>query len=100
MNNSDWEIEVALRVSGRGRIGADGMAIWFTEEKGTDGPVFGSNDHWKGLGVFLDSFDNDLQVNYFLIFNTTTLQYTRLNNYLTSFMRFNYLSKTIHTFLS
>ena len=42
---------------------------------GTDGPVFGSNDNWNGLGIFLDSFDNDGQViilmNYFINnFNT------------------------------
>ena len=30
--------------------------------KGIEGPVFGSNDYWKGLAVFFDSFDNDGQV--------------------------------------
>lgn len=59
----DWEIEVIMRVNGRGRIGADGMAIWFTDKIGVDGPVFGSNDQWNGLGIFLDSFDNDGQQN-------------------------------------
>lgn len=54
-----WLLELKLRINGRGRIGADGMAIWFTETPGVEGPVFGSNDNWKGLGVFLDSFDND-----------------------------------------
>ena len=38
------------------------QAIWFTEEAGVEGSVFGSNDQWKGLGVFLDSFDNDALV--------------------------------------
>ena len=38
------------------------QALWFTEQKGSEGQVFGSNDQWKGLGVFLDSFDNDNQV--------------------------------------
>lgn len=33
-----------------------------TEQVGVDGNVFGSNDNWKGLGVFLDSFDNDAMV--------------------------------------
>jgi hypothetical protein len=37
------------------------LALWYTEEIGKEGPVFGSNDHWVGLGVFLDSFDNDGQ---------------------------------------
>jgi len=63
LQSSDWEAEIVCRVNGRGRVGADGMAIWFTEQIGTDGPVFGSNDHWKGLAIFLDSFDNDGQQN-------------------------------------
>lgn len=55
-----WEVELVFRVTGRGRIGADGLAFWFTESKGAyDGPVFGSSDKWVGLGVFFDSFDND-----------------------------------------
>lgn len=35
------------------------QAIWYTAEKGKEGPVFGSNDQWNGLGLFFDSFDND-----------------------------------------
>ncbi|XP_025083131.1 protein ERGIC-53-like isoform X1 [Pomacea canaliculata] len=61
--SQNWLLEVAVRVTGRGRIGADGMAIWFTSQKGTEGSVFGSSDQWNGLGVFLDSFDNDNQHN-------------------------------------
>lgn len=54
-----WEAEIHFRVTGRGRIGADGLAFWFARNKGVEGPVFGSNDKWDGLGVFFDSFDND-----------------------------------------
>lgn len=54
-----WEVELIFRVTGRGRIGADGLAFWYTESRGQDGPVFGSNDQWNGLGIFFDSFDND-----------------------------------------
>uniref|UniRef100_A0A1W7RAJ5 Protein ERGIC-53 n=1 Tax=Hadrurus spadix TaxID=141984 RepID=A0A1W7RAJ5_9SCOR len=54
-----WEIELVFRVNGRGRLGADGLAFWYTDKKGVEGPVFGSNDNWVGLGVFFDSFDND-----------------------------------------
>jgi lectin, mannose-binding 1 len=35
------------------------QAIWYTEERAQDGPVFGNHDNWKGLGLFFDSFDND-----------------------------------------
>lgn len=55
-----WEVDLVFRVTGRGRIGADGLAFWYVENKGAyDGPVFGSSDKWVGLGLFFDSFDND-----------------------------------------
>jgi len=54
-----WEVEMWFRVTGRGRIGADGLALWYTTDRMEDGPVFGSKDKWNGLGVLFDSFDND-----------------------------------------
>jgi len=54
-----WEIELTFRVTGRGRIGADGLAFWYTAAQGLEGPVYGSSDQWIGLGLFFDSFDND-----------------------------------------
>ncbi|KAK4884644.1 hypothetical protein RN001_000915 [Aquatica leii] len=55
-----WEVDIVFRVTGRGRIGADGLAFWYTQSKGAyDGDVFGSSDKWVGLGIFFDSFDND-----------------------------------------
>jgi len=58
-----WEVEVFLKISGRGRVGGDGTAVWFTEDAGHPGPVFGSADKWKGMGLFFDSFDNDGEQN-------------------------------------
>lgn len=55
-----WEVELIFRITGRGRVGADGLAFWYTADQGAyDGNVFGSSDKWVGLGVFFDSFDND-----------------------------------------
>ena len=54
-----WEVEIMFRVNGKGRIGADGLAFWFTSQKYLEGPVFGSSDNWRGLALFFDSFDND-----------------------------------------
>ncbi|XP_076241591.1 lectin, mannose binding protein ergic53 [Calliopsis andreniformis] len=55
-----WEVELIFRITGRGRIGADGLAFWYTSSKGSyNGTVFGSSDQWNGLGIFFDSFDND-----------------------------------------
>ncbi|CAG2176588.1 unnamed protein product [Oppiella nova] len=54
-----WEVELVFRVNGRGRLGADGLAFWFTDQRSVEGPVFGAADNWKGLALFFDSFDND-----------------------------------------
>ncbi|XP_014474951.1 PREDICTED: protein ERGIC-53 isoform X2 [Dinoponera quadriceps] len=55
-----WEVDIVFRITGRGRIGADGLAVWYTTAKGAyNGTVFGSSDMWTGLGIFFDSFDND-----------------------------------------
>merc|ERR1719422_704233 len=58
-----WEVDLTFKVTGRGRIGADGLAFWYTAAKSTESPatghVYGSVDQWIGLGVFFDSFDND-----------------------------------------
>lgn len=34
------------------------MAIWITKERATPGTVFGSTDHFEGLGVFIDTYKN------------------------------------------
>ena len=38
-NFDSWEAELQFRVTGRGRIGADGLAFWYTATKGFEGPV-------------------------------------------------------------
>uniref|UniRef100_A0A3P9HRV8 Lectin, mannose binding 1 n=1 Tax=Oryzias latipes TaxID=8090 RepID=A0A3P9HRV8_ORYLA len=63
VNFEHWEAEVTFRVSGRGRTGADGLAVWFSTAQGIDGPVYGAADRWDGVGIFFDSFDNDAKKN-------------------------------------
>lgn len=58
-----WEVDLVFRVNGKGRLGADGLAFWYTSQRYPSGPVFGSADHWHGLALFFDSFDNDNQGN-------------------------------------
>lgn len=50
------------------------QAIWYTENQGLEGPVFGSADMWNGVGIFFDSFDNDGKV-YLLSGLLSTLIY-------------------------
>ena len=71
-------VDITLRVTGRLKTGADGMvsvayshslfthtlspptqAIWFTAAPGSEGMAFGNSETWHGLGVILDSFDNN-----------------------------------------
>lgn len=79
-----WEVEIVFRVTGRGRIGADGLAFWYTTQKGDyNGPVFGSSDRWNGLGLFFDSFDNDNKHNnpYIMaVVNDGTKQFDHQND--------------------
>lgn len=54
-----WMLDVSLRVTGRLKTGADGLAIWFTSSVGSEGLAFGNTEIWTGLGIVLDSFDNN-----------------------------------------
>ncbi|KAF9823155.1 hypothetical protein SFRURICE_016048 [Spodoptera frugiperda] len=56
LNFDWWEIDIMFKVTGRGRIGADGLAFWYTTQRGDyTGEVFGSSDRWNGLAVIFDS---------------------------------------------
>lgn len=84
LNFDWWDLDIAFRVSGRGRVGADGLAFWYTQAKGSyDGDVFGSSDKWTGLGIFFDSFDNDNKHNnpYIMaVLNDGTRQFDHQND--------------------
>jgi len=43
------------------KVGADGLAFWYTKERAQPGPVMGNIDRWTGLGIIVDTFDNDGQ---------------------------------------
>lgn len=44
-----------LKISGQHIGGGRGMAFWYTNDPNKDGPIYGSKDNWRGLGVWLDS---------------------------------------------
>uniref|UniRef100_A0AAY4ENJ5 L-type lectin-like domain-containing protein n=1 Tax=Denticeps clupeoides TaxID=299321 RepID=A0AAY4ENJ5_9TELE len=58
----DWEMHVQFRVHGLGKknLHGDGIAIWYTKERLQLGSVFGNQEHFVGLAIFLDTFRNDL----------------------------------------
>uniref|UniRef100_A0A7S1V6Y2 L-type lectin-like domain-containing protein n=1 Tax=Sexangularia sp. CB-2014 TaxID=1486929 RepID=A0A7S1V6Y2_9EUKA len=58
----DFSVEVEFRIGGGGRQGAEGLALWFVDPDAIDpddSSTFGSSDRWVGLGIFIDTFDND-----------------------------------------
>ena len=55
-------MQITFKIYGGGRtLAADGIAIWYTAARMGPGPVFGSMDEFKGLGVFLDTYKNGEQ---------------------------------------
>ncbi|KAF9923827.1 hypothetical protein FBU30_006111 [Linnemannia zychae] len=53
----EWEVELQFKAFGHGQTGGKGLAFWYTQDRAVDGPVFGSKDQWKGLGIFMDTSD-------------------------------------------
>ncbi|XP_076439402.1 VIP36-like protein [Babylonia areolata] len=57
--SSNWEVHIQFKVHGATRSWfGDGMAFWYTQERMETGPVFGNQDYFTGLGVFLDTYVN------------------------------------------
>lgn len=57
-----WEATVTFNIRSRSSPGADGMGFWYVERphKGLKpGPVMGMAGNFHGLGILLDSYDND-----------------------------------------
>ncbi|KAM9093647.1 LOW QUALITY PROTEIN: protein ERGIC-53-like [Megaptera novaeangliae] len=58
---SAWEVEMQMRVTGPGRRGAQGMAVWYTQGRGQVGSVLGALDSGDGIGILFDSSAEDTQ---------------------------------------
>lgn len=53
------QVEVEFAITGTGHLFGDGMGIFFTNQRAQEGPVFGSQDKFEGLGVFIDTYKNN-----------------------------------------
>lgn len=47
-----------LHTSGSRRIYGDGLAMWILDKPSVGGEVFGAGNHFKGLGIFVDTYRN------------------------------------------
>ncbi|KAF9205008.1 hypothetical protein BGZ49_004585 [Haplosporangium sp. Z 27] len=53
----EWEVEFSFKAHGQSFVGGKGLAFWYTEERATEGNLFGNKERWNGLGVFMDTSD-------------------------------------------
>lgn len=56
-----WTANIGFRVHSLNSLGGDGFAFWYSDKRSVNGgPLFGASDKsFKGLGIIIDSFDND-----------------------------------------
>ncbi|KAK6031042.1 Legume-like lectin family protein, partial [Ostertagia ostertagi] len=55
VESENFQIDVSLKITGQGRIGAEwngnlSALFRYTAQMGALGPVFGANDFWTGMG--------------------------------------------------
>lgn len=53
------QMVVEFKIHGTGTLYGDGFALWLTEERAKPGNVFGSTDHFTGLGIVIDTYKNN-----------------------------------------
>ncbi|XP_004712094.2 protein ERGIC-53-like [Echinops telfairi] len=58
---SAWEVEMHIRVTGPGRRGAQGLALWYTRDRGHVGSILEGPASWDGIKVLFDSSVGDTQ---------------------------------------
>lgn len=59
IKSRNWEVHLEFRVFGRGKdLFGDGLTFWYTRDTLRTGPVFGNEEFFSGLAVFLDTYAN------------------------------------------
>ena len=54
---------IHFNVHGSGKkLFGDGFALWYTANMGYEGPVFGNQNYFRGMGIFFDTYSNVQQV--------------------------------------
>ena len=52
-------VQVKFNINGVSTLGADGFAFWLVREVEVLGKFFGFVEKFHGLGVVIDTYDND-----------------------------------------
>lgn len=56
---TEWSFTTRLSIRGGEVEGGAGLAFWYTLDGHATGPVLGGPDKWRGLGLLLDTYDDD-----------------------------------------
>lgn len=53
-----FEMELTFHMHAKSNLVGDGFAIWFVDQKSDIGDVFGAQNNFNGLGIFIDTYKN------------------------------------------
>ncbi|KAJ1917314.1 hypothetical protein H4219_003273 [Mycoemilia scoparia] len=54
-----WQIDFEINIGGKGGyLYGDGMAMWATRGRLSQGPIYGNMDYFDGLGIVFDTYAN------------------------------------------
>eukprot|EP00835_Amoeboradix_gromovi_P001244 NODE_53_length_26956_cov_0.387348.p10 type:complete len:261 gc:universal NODE_53_length_26956_cov_0.387348:6436-7218(+) len=57
--SGSFEMDMEFKIHGKNTgLAGDGMALWFVEDKFTNGEAIGFKSSWNGIGVILDTYNN------------------------------------------
>uniref|UniRef100_A0A915C5D7 L-type lectin-like domain-containing protein n=2 Tax=Parascaris univalens TaxID=6257 RepID=A0A915C5D7_PARUN len=77
-----WEVEIKFKIYGSDtERSGEGMAFWYVDQSTRSGPAFGFPDVFRGLGVFIDTSEDDVtDINHYHPFisalvNNGTIRY-------------------------
>ena len=60
--HKEWQVTLGFTANGKGVDGGKGLAFWYVRDRARAGNTFGGPDHWAGMGIFMDSYDDDGKV--------------------------------------
>uniref|UniRef100_A0A673XJU4 Lectin, mannose-binding 2-like a n=1 Tax=Salmo trutta TaxID=8032 RepID=A0A673XJU4_SALTR len=67
---SELQVHFKIHSQVMKNLNGDVLAIWYTKERMQEGPVFGNQDLFTGLGVLVDTYPNEekhLEVCYYIV---------------------------------
>lgn len=66
IQDESFEMELTFHIHSKNskNLVADGLAIWFLDQKSEIGDVFGAKNYFNGMGIFIDTYKNGKKGNF------------------------------------